>query len=123
MCFPKNKHSDFDADLNSLAGHWSVGGFTLKALAGAAVRKIRICQGLKRPQGLMTRNATSGGGANATLHYVCKIAGSAKIVCIADDRRDGRDYCLNLLIIDGMQPGQRWIVHANPFTTGADRGA
>jgi len=123
MCFPGNEHPDFDASLQSLQGHWSVGGFLMRGLVGRTVRAVEDAQKIKRPHGLITCNAQNSMGVNTTLHYAQKSGGMVDVICVADDRRDGAGHCLNLLLVDARRRGGHWIAHPDPFTVGADRAA
>lgn len=120
MCFTGNEHPQFDASWQALKNHWSVCGYQIRSLIGNAVQAVERAQRLKRPYGLISRNAHSSTGVNATLHYAIKSGISVHVVCIADDRRDGTDYCLNLLLVDGTELLDDWIVHDDPFVAGAD---
>lgn len=120
MCFPGNEHPDFDASWQTLKSHWSVSGHQIRSLIGKAVLAVDSAQKLKRPHGLISRNAHSASGTSATLHYAVKSSLSAVAICIADDRRDGADYCLNFLLVDGTALLGSWIVHDDPFEAGAD---
>lgn len=121
MCFPGNEHPYFDASLQALTGHWRVSGFLIRGLVGRTVKAVEDAQLVKRPLGLITRNAHSSAGMNTTLHYARKSGLTVEVICIADDRRDSAGHCLNLLLVAVKYSGGGWIVHQNPFQVGADR--
>lgn len=121
MCRPDNVHPDFDANLDELATHPLIGGVGV-SLIGAAVGKIERAQTMKRPIGLTMRNVTASSGISTTLHYWEQPDNFfGMILCLADDMRDGTDYCLNLVAIDYRDANLGWTLYQDPYVIAADR--